>query len=416
MLKQALALCLLFTAALAAAQSSVNIKLPAQGDYAVFGSHGMGTQPPSSPTAGVGGSLSLLLADGQDTVNVWDRTKGNVASMPAAKVKGGWDVKDSDFKNIAQVLVRVTHEDKPIAAGEVQLTDGLTRSSGIIDGKSDGTVAFFNVKPGTLKVDVHYRKAGGESDDVMQLFPLSVQRSDVVPKLQISIVQDVETAASTAPAVPATTAGATQAPASANPPVQGSGSPTAPQTANPFGTAIGYLFAFAVAIAIVYFAWRFMRNNPETVSTKLEQLGVQIPKPGDEGLSTATPVMPDPLPKAAPPQKIMLTNSAPDPMPVPGPSIAVSQPSLVAESGVAIPLAEGETVVGRDVGLGLSLSAETTVSRRHATLARMGNEVTLTDLGSTNGTYVNGAKLQTPTMLRAGDAVQFGSSRFQFMV
>jgi pSer/pThr/pTyr-binding forkhead associated (FHA) protein len=94
--------------------------------------------------------------------------------------------------------------------------------------------------------------------------------------------------------------------------------------------------------------------------------------------------------------------------------VAVSQPSLIADGGVVIPLFDGDTVVGRDPGLGLSLTGETTVSRKHATLHRLGNEVTLEDHGSTNGTFVNGARLQIPTTLRPGDAVQFGSAKFRF--
>jgi pSer/pThr/pTyr-binding forkhead associated (FHA) protein len=92
----------------------------------------------------------------------------------------------------------------------------------------------------------------------------------------------------------------------------------------------------------------------------------------------------------------------------------VSSPSLVTDQGVVLPLSDGDTTVGRDVGLGLSLAAETTVSRKHATLTKNGNDVTLQDLGSTNGTFVNGARVQTPVVLRSGDAVQFGSTKFVY--
>jgi hypothetical protein len=50
------------------------------------------------------------------------------------------------------------------------------------------------------------------------------------------------------------------------------------------------------------------------------------------------------------------------------------------------------------------------VSRFHARLDGASNAPTLTDLGSTNGTYVNGQKLQQnmPHLLRSGDEVRFG--------
>jgi pSer/pThr/pTyr-binding forkhead associated (FHA) protein len=46
----------------------------------------------------------------------------------------------------------------------------------------------------------------------------------------------------------------------------------------------------------------------------------------------------------------------------------------------------------------------------HLRLAFQGGEVRLHDLGSTNGTYVNGEKVATPLALRRGDRVQIGQT------
>ncbi|HEX4960500.1 MAG TPA: ATP-binding cassette domain-containing protein [Thermoanaerobaculia bacterium] len=51
------------------------------------------------------------------------------------------------------------------------------------------------------------------------------------------------------------------------------------------------------------------------------------------------------------------------------------------------------------------------ISRRHARFERSGARWTVTDLGSTNGTYVNGARITGPAALRIGDVVDFGGSR-----
>ncbi|HEV7507786.1 MAG TPA: ATP-binding cassette domain-containing protein [Thermoanaerobaculia bacterium] len=51
------------------------------------------------------------------------------------------------------------------------------------------------------------------------------------------------------------------------------------------------------------------------------------------------------------------------------------------------------------------------ISRRHARLERSGSRWTVTDLGSTNGTYVNGARLTGLATLQIGDVVDFGGSR-----
>jgi pSer/pThr/pTyr-binding forkhead associated (FHA) protein len=66
------------------------------------------------------------------------------------------------------------------------------------------------------------------------------------------------------------------------------------------------------------------------------------------------------------------------------------------------------------VGLGLSLVNESTVSRHHAEVTRTGDAVTVKDLGSTNGTYVNGVKLDGERTLSPGDYVQFGAVKLRY--
>ncbi len=57
---------------------------------------------------------------------------------------------------------------------------------------------------------------------------------------------------------------------------------------------------------------------------------------------------------------------------------------------------------------------DTTVSRRHATITRKPGGFELADLGSTNGTYVNGGRVSKPVALKPGDEIKFGSVRFAF--
>ena len=58
---------------------------------------------------------------------------------------------------------------------------------------------------------------------------------------------------------------------------------------------------------------------------------------------------------------------------------------------------------------------DTTVSRRHATIARKPGSFELADLGSTNGTFVNGGRVRKPIALKRGDEIKFGSVRFAFI-
>ena len=69
-----------------------------------------------------------------------------------------------------------------------------------------------------------------------------------------------------------------------------------------------------------------------------------------------------------------------------------------------------ELTVGRGGGCGVVLPDDQFVSTVHARLFRRGDELLVEDLGSRNGTYVNGQQIQTPTRLRRGDRVQFGQT------
>lgn len=69
-----------------------------------------------------------------------------------------------------------------------------------------------------------------------------------------------------------------------------------------------------------------------------------------------------------------------------------------------------EVTVGRGGGCALVLRDDTYVSQLHARLFQQNGEGYVEDLGSTNGTYVNGKQIQGVTRLRRGDHVQFGQT------
>ncbi|NMB55562.1 MAG: FHA domain-containing protein [Leptolinea sp.] len=86
---------------------------------------------------------------------------------------------------------------------------------------------------------------------------------------------------------------------------------------------------------------------------------------------------------------------------------------LVIRSGVGagkvLPLEKSEMHVGRDVTNDLVISDEK-VSRRHARLYSEGDQYVVEDLGSTNGTFINGARLSGPHLLRVGEQITFGET------
>lgn len=87
---------------------------------------------------------------------------------------------------------------------------------------------------------------------------------------------------------------------------------------------------------------------------------------------------------------------------------------LVSGDGRTYPLQMGSTVIGRGDQANLRLP-DVGISRRHARLDFDGNQVVLTDLGSTNGTMVNGQRVSA-VALSPGDMVQLGTTTLTFRV
>ena len=84
-----------------------------------------------------------------------------------------------------------------------------------------------------------------------------------------------------------------------------------------------------------------------------------------------------------------------------------------AKAGETIAL-DGELILGRaEKGAG-SLGGDQELSRRHARLSRAPDgSLVIEDLGSTNGTVVNGSRISGPTALKPGDAIEVGDTKLE---
>jgi hypothetical protein len=71
---------------------------------------------------------------------------------------------------------------------------------------------------------------------------------------------------------------------------------------------------------------------------------------------------------------------------------------------------EGEATIGRGGGCTISLPADTFVSQVHARVVERDGQLFVEDLGSTNGTFLNGKQVARTARLRKGDQVQIGST------
>ena len=93
------------------------------------------------------------------------------------------------------------------------------------------------------------------------------------------------------------------------------------------------------------------------------------------------------------------------------------EPRLVVEHaeghspGVAYDLMDPVTLGRGNVELKLE---DAFASTRHAQITRQGRTVVIEDLGSTNGTYLNGETLTGPQPLHDGDRIRIGDSEFTY--
>lgn len=77
--------------------------------------------------------------------------------------------------------------------------------------------------------------------------------------------------------------------------------------------------------------------------------------------------------------------------------------------GVVFELTKEVTLLGRDVTNDISIG-DPEMSRQHARITRTPGSYVLEDLGSTNGSFVNGERLVAPRVLASGDLLGFGEN------
>jgi pSer/pThr/pTyr-binding forkhead associated (FHA) protein len=78
-----------------------------------------------------------------------------------------------------------------------------------------------------------------------------------------------------------------------------------------------------------------------------------------------------------------------------------------SQAGQSADLADGVILIGRGVDAQLNLDDDY-VSTRHARVVSGENGIYLEDLGSTNGSYVNGQRITGPTTITLSDTIRIG--------
>ena len=385
------------------AQSKLKLEFPNDGKKLVWLAEEVPDAPPTSAETVEGTTFSIAVPSpaGRQKIFVWDQTSNNIALAELASLRRStWTLTQGSYKLIGRLKVRLQHEGQPVAAASLTLKDARREIEQVIDPASKGVAEFFGVALGPVELTARYRSGGGSSR-ATESHSLTADRREPEPTLVMSIPEKVETVTSAAAKGDSSDRSDRAEPKGSAP-------------GNRAGSLILYILALAAGAAMIFFGFQYARRNEKLVKDKLDRLGVKVVDPLPSDPSPVDPAQTVAQPKAPePPQQILLSDAAPEPVAAPvAATAALREPRLVRESGEALEVPEGLHVLGREPGLPLTID-DKSVSRRHAQIVRGGQELTVSDLGSTNGTYVNGVKVEGEAVLRPGDALQVGTVRLR---
>src|SRR5512145_3534165 len=79
------------------------------------------------------------------------------------------------------------------------------------------------------------------------------------------------------------------------------------------------------------------------------------------------------------------------------------------QAGMSFVISGSQVVLGREEGLDIVLQ-DPESSRRHSRISWQGGRYVIEDMGSTNGTFVNGLQITTPRPLNPGDSIMIGQT------
>jgi hypothetical protein len=397
--------------ALSHAQAKVSISMPAEGKRLVWIGSSYPQKAPEDAEEYNAKSFEITVPakPSGDRLFIWDHASGNIADKPLKDIRGSWNLAAGDFRRAGRVRIKLlSSEGKPVAAALVVVTGKDFKREFVLASKQEGVVELFAVPFGELHIVAKLGGLDGAAHTVTQDNQLSLRRDEADATFIVGVPFDVETVG------PAKV----QPPKDAEEGEEGSAPPrkrSDDETRSPLGTLVSIVLTLAIAGGIVYGILLYLRNNKDTVQAKLSDLGVVAPQPqADDTAATVTPIA-----APQPPQQILLDDAAPTPIGaaldpyVEVASAMVGAPRISGSAG-SFDLPEGLYIVGREEDLPIALPNESSVSRRHAEIVSSGGVVTVRDLGSTNGTYINAKKVEDEATLKNGDVVQFGAVRFRY--
>lgn len=348
-------------------------------------------------------SSGILLLGEMDT--------GNYASIRVQEVlgKGIWRVTDESWV-VGRVSVSVAVGAQPVDGVMVVLTRGDHQKSALA---VEGDASFYFVSFGRAEIYAEYSDGREKKRTTPEPIDLALNREQPIPTAVIALPSDAIVNGKQ----PVADTG-------------GEGKEEAGQKERsrsfPIGNLIYYVLAVLLAAGALWYLYRFLKQNDTKVMQQLRNLGIEPIEASDDAptpaAASAPPLEPEPLVPAGHCQYCgeavdasgicscsrAAASTAPGVgFPVP---TAAAGLRLKSDDGTIFEIPEGTTRFGREGQLAV---ADPTVSRAHAEFNRTGSRVTVKDLASANGTFVNGAKLLDEVELRAGDQIQFGAYRMR---
>jgi pSer/pThr/pTyr-binding forkhead associated (FHA) protein len=140
------------------------------------------------------------------------------------------------------------------------------------------------------------------------------------------------------------------------------------------GLKVGFL------VLLYLFVWLVVRSAMRGLAAGAPQESIILPAPEAAALRAAAGIAPRRV-------------------------VVLASPAL--EPGTTIELTDVARI-GRGAENAIRLDADTTVSNRHASIDSRRDGLWVEDTGSTNGTFVNGARVTSARLLHPGDVIRVG--------
>ena len=146
------------------------------------------------------------------------------------------------------------------------------------------------------------------------------------------------------------------------------------------------ILKIAFLVLLYLFIWRIVRTASRDL--RLPQESFILAPSRESGIATAPPPVRS------------------------GRLVVVKSPEL--EEGMDFELNSSQLTIGRGRQNDIALAHDDYVSARHARLEPRQDGVWVQDLGSTNGTFLNGTRLERPRRLTQGDIVRIGETDLRY--